>query len=141
LTPSFYRFDFKPLSQVSPASVHDALGQVPVVNHVSDMQIFDGDHVVGCNQCARQLVQKIFPPVLRPLVLPLQQHHSLATAIATFLPTRYSPLNHAQLGLVRPIPLRVLYLVPVARGEQTRNTYVDSNAPSCCGKRLCLDLT
>jgi hypothetical protein len=72
LSPSFYRFGFKSLSQITPTRVGDALAQMPIVDHVLDLQILDHNHVVGDNQGARQLTQEILSSVLGSFVLTLE---------------------------------------------------------------------
>lgn len=48
-TPSLCRFGVKPVHEVPPACIHDALGQMTVPHHVLDPKLLDGDEGVPLN--------------------------------------------------------------------------------------------
>ncbi len=59
---SFFRFVREMQFQVAPTRIQDALGQMAVLRHVDDLQIFQRNPVVAFNQIMRQFIQAILAP-------------------------------------------------------------------------------
>ena len=68
LAPSFFRFGSKTVKEFTPASIADALGETMVLDHSSDVQIFNADHAKPIDDLTRLLVCKVMAVVGNTLV-------------------------------------------------------------------------
>ena len=93
-----------------------------ISDHVLDLQVFDVDRVVGLNQCASSLVQKVLSLILRLGVLFLKHQHSLLSAVAPQLPSSYFALNNPKFCLAPSIPLVVSFVDNLTPPNRTVNT-------------------
>src|ERR1035438_9271585 len=85
-----------------PSSIVDGLRQHST-GETLHVQILNGNHAVRVNQFARQFVLKVGPLVAHVDVGALEQPHSLASSVATLLPSSHLPLATAQARLRIPI--------------------------------------
>ena len=92
-SPSFFRFEDDDLDELSPSRVTDALGQVMVLDHPLDVQIFDFHALVLIDQLSRLFDMKVAPlPLHFQMFLP-QQSPRFLSQFAPFDSTRNSPLS------------------------------------------------
>lgn len=140
-SPSFYRFGFKSLPEVSPTGVHNALGQMPVTYHILNLQIFYGDQVVLCNQVVNYLIQEVLALIADLLMVRLQLANRLAPVRATLFASGYPALQDAEFRLPFSIPFRVVCLFAGAGGNEAGNTHVYPDPLAGFGQRLGFNLT
>jgi hypothetical protein len=129
--------------QQPPTGIQDAFGQMPVVHHSGNPQVFQGDALIGGEQTMTELVQEIFPPVRDAFMHPLECCHRFVAIRAPFVPSRYTPLGHSEMALAVPIPDRMSDMFPVARGEERGQPDIDTDLCThwlkpCKAPNLCL---
>ena len=84
-TTSFRRFVVQSLFEVAPARVHDALAQMWIANHVRDLQIFNGDEIIGLHKLVRQLVDDVLALIADMLSAALDRAQPPLAALAPAL--------------------------------------------------------
>src|SRR6185437_4535104 len=98
-TPSVCCFGFEDGTELRPACIADALGEVVVPDHIFDLQFFEVDGVVVPEQLQRRLVVEIEPLTQDVMMSSLEMTHRLASALAPLLTTRDDALRLLQLLL------------------------------------------
>lgn len=78
-------------AELRPARIRDAFGEVLIVAHVGHPQLFESDSVVGAEQIQRRLRLEVAALAGNLLVLPLQELHGLAAALAALLAAGDAP--------------------------------------------------
>jgi len=129
--PSLYRFGCESLTEIAPTTIQNALRQMLVANHILNLQIFNGNHIIGLHQTMRQFVQEVAPLVLCVDVKPLQLQDRFAAILAALLAPSYASLGNPQLGLAGSIPLGVIDLCTVGQGDKTGNANIYPDALAC----------
>ena len=76
-TASICSFACEVCSEQAPACIQNAFGQVVILDHVTNTEIFNRHMIVGGEQPMAQLVEEITALVGNPLMLPLQYDESL----------------------------------------------------------------
>jgi hypothetical protein len=83
-SPSFFRFEDHDHYELPPSRVTDALGQVMVLDHTPDVQIFDFDALVLRDQLSRLFEMKIASLSFDLQVLLLKQANRFLSPFASF---------------------------------------------------------
>ena len=129
-TASMYSFACEVCSEQAPACIQNAFGQVVILHHVTNTEIFHRHMIVGGKQPMAQLVEEITALVGNALMLPLQYHESLAPIGSAFLASGDTALSDTQAFLGSPIPGRMLNVFALTggdeRGEPDINTDIDT---------------
>ena len=86
-TASFFRFARQDQYEFIPSRVTDALGEMMILHHPFDIQIFHGDRVELAYDLERRLVMKIGALASDLLMLPGQKLNRLASTIAPLVRT------------------------------------------------------
>jgi hypothetical protein len=97
--PGSYRLESKDGQEHAPPRIRDALGEMVVLDHVSDPQIFMIDHIVGLDKRGGLLVVEIAPLAGDVLLRLGQQRDGFAAPAAAFRASCDSPLAAAQIRL------------------------------------------
>src|SRR5215475_917413 len=86
-TASLFRFARKDQDELIPSRVTDALGEMMILQHPFDVQIFDGHRIEFAHDFERRLVMEIGALASNLLMLPGQKSNRLASAIAPLVRT------------------------------------------------------
>src|SRR5262245_25722784 len=86
-TTSIFRFARKDQYEFIPSRVTDALGEMMILHHPFDVQIFDGHRVEFAHDFERRLLMKIGALASDLLMLPGQKLNRLASALASLVRT------------------------------------------------------
>jgi len=125
LASSVCSFGDKSVAQVAPALIQDAFTKVSVAYHVGDLQIFEGDHIVGLRVGMCYFVEQVLALVLDMLLQTLQTHQRLATVFAASVFALHRALSNPQLGLRLAVVLGRLNPFSLTIGEQVFNVQID----------------
>ena len=104
-------------TELRPARIADALGEVMVPDHIGDPQIFEIDRVVLAHEIQRGLVVEVGALALQRLMRPLEVAHRFAPALAAFLAARDTLIGLGELLFTPAVVARVLDRFPVS-GER-----------------------
>ena len=107
-----------------------------VLDHVGDLQVFQGDPVVASDQGTGQFVQVILPPLGDVFMLSLQRQHGLLPVGACELPPGHPPLEHPQLSLFGPVPAGIVDHFVVAGRQEMMQAHIDTDFPPGGRQRL-----
>src|SRR5262249_45628700 len=100
------------------------LGEVVILHHVADLQIFVIDRVVRAHQTERRLVVEVLALAAHRLVRLRQQFHRLAPAMAALLARGYPALARRQVPLRLAKAARVVDHGPIGQGGEGFQTEV-----------------
>jgi hypothetical protein len=115
--PSLFRFVRKLREKARPSSIVDGLGE-HAAGQAFDVQILDGDHVIGVDQGASDFVLKVRPLVFHLGVGFLEQQYGFAAILSPALAARDTALSQAQFGLSPLVVARVVNLCAISeRGK------------------------
>jgi hypothetical protein len=89
-----------------PSRILDALGEVVILDHVADLQVFVTDHISGAHKRERRLVMKVLSLAAHPLMRFRQRRHGLAMASAALLTAAHTPLRGLERAFGFAIPSR-----------------------------------
>src|SRR3990167_7888431 len=135
LASSLFRFDAKPMKEVTPRGVVHRLCQ-HARGQSSDVQIFNVDPVVFGYQRAGQQNRPLAPPGRYPCVFLAQQPNGSAPPSTPALSPRDSPLSSRDLsGLVAAHSLP-RHIVAIARGDERREPEVDTDLQASGGEKV-----
>lgn len=129
-TASVCSFACEVCSEQAPSGIQNTFGQVVILDHVANTEIFHGQMIVGGDETMTQLVEEITALVGNALMLPLQYHDSLAPIGSAFLASGDTALSDTQAFLGSTIPGRMLNVFALTggdeRGEPDINTDIDT---------------
>src|SRR5215469_17057677 len=86
-------------AKLGPTRVADALGEIGIAHQITDLQVFEKDHVVVPQQRKRGLVVEVPSLPLDPLMPALEQGDGLAAAVTALFATRDAALGLGKLLL------------------------------------------
>src|SRR5262249_27861793 len=125
-TASICCFAFKEGTECCPPRIADALGEVMVPYQVGDPHILQIDDIVSAHHQERGLVVKGRALPLHHLVLPLQQVHRLAAALAALLPAAHPALGFGKLFLCFAVVPWVLDTLALGGDEKHLEAHVSA---------------
>jgi hypothetical protein len=125
-TASVCCFAFEDGPKLCPPSIRDALSQVGVLDHVADPQIFEIDHIVLPHQQERRFVVEVGTLPTDLLVLPGEDLHGLAAAIAALHPARHPTLGLLQFPFGPAVVSGILHHVTFSRDEKHLESHIDA---------------
>jgi putative transposase len=127
-TASFFRFARKYQDELIPSRVTDALGEMMILHHPFDVQIFHGDRVELAYDLERRLVMKIGALASDLLMLPGQKLNRLASPIAPLVRTaRDSALRSLQFAFRLSEKFRVLDCFSCRESGEILNPDINPN--------------
>ncbi len=159
-TASVCSFACEVCSEQAPPGIQNAFGQVVILDHVANTEIFHGQMIVGGDETMTQLVEEITALIGNTLMFPLQGHNGFAPIGSAFLASGDTALSdtHALLGSAIPGRMRNVFALTGGneRGEPDINTHIDASRsqglwrnvagtdgiplPGFAGKPECFDL-
>ena len=126
-TASVCSFACEVCCERAPSGIENALGQVVILDHVANTEIFNRYMLVGGKQSMAQLVEEITALIGNPLMLPLQGNNRLALIGSAFLPPSDTALRHTQVFLGYPVPGRMLHMLPIAGRDERRKPHINAD--------------
>lgn len=136
LTASICSFACEMCSEQPPACIENALGQMVILNHVLDTEIFNSYVVVASKQSMTQLVEKIPALIGNAFMLPLQHGDSLAPIRPAFLASGHTALGDAQPFLGSTVPGRMFHMLTITGGDERGEPDIDANIDASRWHRL-----
>ena len=116
LATSIFDFVGQHVAERSPSGVVNRLRQ-GAVNHVLDLEVFDGDQAVRVCEVKRELMQEVPALVGRVLLLVCDDPALFPPAVGAELPSAEDFLGLCELFLGLPIPAGVVDKRPVGRRQ------------------------
>ena len=120
-----------PSHELSPTSIVNALGEVPVLHHVVYLKVFVGNQVVRADERVRCLASEIF-------TLPGYLQIALCQMLSGFLPvlrllvfTRDPPMQTLQAFFSLAVVTRILNRVSFAIGQERFQSDIDPDLLAC----------
>lgn len=135
-TPSFFRFDAKPMKEVSPPGIIDRFGQHPASQSL-DAQFFDTESVVLGNKRLGDEDVILTAHVGYVGVFLGQQTHSQAAAVAPSFASTHPAGGPFNCDACRLHRAWILKRLPVAGCRERRQPKVNADFASRLGQRLC----
>jgi hypothetical protein len=130
-TASVCSFAGEVCSEQAPSGIEDAFGQMMILDHVTDTQVFDRHTVVCREQPMAHFVEDIPTLVGNVLMLPLQHHHGLAAILSPLGPPGNPALGDTQPPLCSPVAGRMGHMLAIAGGDERRQPDIEANFTAC----------
>ena len=132
LTPSLFRFGTEYVEKGRPACIMHGLGE-KVPRHALDVQLFDGDQLVGIDQSPREFVVEVAPLVSDVFMDALKAEDGLAAASRSFAAPGHPALDASQLRLPASEPARIGNHLASAESREVFKAHVDADLGIECG--------
>src|SRR5581483_7827060 len=123
-TPGACCLGFEDGTELRPARITDALGEMAVPYHVGDPQIFEIDGVVLAQQHERRLVVEVRALALHLLMRLAKAAHRLAAPFAALLAAAHPFVGLGELLLRFAVVTRILDRFPISGDEEHLQAYV-----------------
>ena len=135
-TASVCSFAGEVCSEQAPSGIEDACGQMRILDHVADTQVFDRHTVVSRQQPMAHFVEDIPTLVGNVLMLPLQHHHGLASILAPFGTPGNPALCNPQAPLCGAVAGRMRHMLAIAGRDAGRQTDIETDFTACGWQRF-----
>src|SRR5258706_7754164 len=124
---SLYRFVAQQGLERTESSVVSRQGQVRIVSHEGQFELFESNQAVGMNKPEGQLVPEVKALVSDVFVQPGNGLPGILAVLAALLTAGHFALRLAQVGLPLPEPAGVINRRPIRQGQQAQEAHVTAN--------------
>jgi hypothetical protein len=124
--PSICSFESEDGAELTPARVTDGLGEMVVLHHVGNLQVFVVYRIVALHQGARGFMLMIEPLPSHLQMLLGKQIHTLAASVAALLATGDTPLGTLERFLGLPVVAWVLDVSPISQRQEGFQPDIDA---------------
>lgn len=127
-SPGTLSLEFKYRDELRPARVANSACEVPVLDHIANAQVFDGEHGVSINVPARRLMCMVSALTGHLEVLPRKGSGGLTPPLRAFCTAAEFALRSPE-PLSRPLEiLRVIHRNALRVGEKHFKPNIDTNS-------------
>ena len=128
---SFFRFAGQDLGEGRPRCISDAFGQMTVLDHALNVEVFNSDEVVFVHEFAGDFMGIVPSLVSDMSVKHLQFSYRFTSAVRTFLSASYFALQASQLLLCLAKVLRWSEELPIRSCDQLANAQIKTDVGPC----------
>jgi hypothetical protein len=134
-TTSVFSFVRDEVQELRPSGIINRFSKHST-SQAFDVQIFHSDQTVIVDEPARKFVVKVRALISNVRVNPLEQLHSLTSALRAFLSSRNLSLCAPELCLCLSIPARIFNFRPVVKGSERGESNVNADPRGAFRQRL-----